>query len=98
MKSVQVPVTDDYQNYLLDYLSKNPQLAAAYLNATLEEENPEPELLLQAMNQVYSALLEVEQQEPNSLLNLSEAKSIYKFVNLLKIMGLEINIIKTQLI
>ena len=92
METVKTPVSDSYQDYLIDYLRKNPQLAAAYLTATLEEENPEPELLQQAMSQVYQALLEPDNPPLNNLLNSAEAKSIYKFVSLLEKLGLKVSI------
>ncbi len=91
MNNVDTKVSDNYQDYLIDYLRKNPQLAAAYLTETLAEENPEPQFLQQAINQVYIALLTDNHLKLNDLLTSSEAETVYKFVNLLKSMGLKIN-------
>jgi DNA-binding phage protein len=92
MNNTNLQTSDRYQDYLIDYLSKNPQLAAEYINETLTEENPEPQLLQQAINQVYTALSAQENLSLNSLLNSSEAEAIYKFIDLLNAIGLKINI------
>jgi len=92
MKTENIPVSDSYQAYLLNYLQEKPELAAAYLTTTLEEQHLDPELLVQAMAQVYQALLDIDQQKLDNLLDLSEAKVIYKFVDLLQAIGLKIDI------
>ncbi len=58
----------------------------------MTEENPEPELLQQAITQVYQALLKPENTDSNNLLDLEDTKSIYKFISLLKLLGLKLNI------
>jgi pyridoxal/pyridoxine/pyridoxamine kinase len=97
MNNVDTKVSDNYQDYLIDYLRKNTQLAAAYLTETLAEEKPEPQFLQQAINQVYIALLRDEHLKLNDLLTSSEAETVYKFVSLLKSMGLKINLEVTNI-
>ena len=41
MQSANGPTSDSYQDYLIDSLRKNPQLAADSITATLEEDDPE---------------------------------------------------------
>jgi hypothetical protein len=96
MKIESVPTSDNYQDHLIESLGKNPQLAAAYLTATLEEENPEPALLLQALDQVYQALSAEKMNISHNLLEPSEARTIYKFVNLLQKIGLKIDISREE--
>ena len=47
MKKVKMAIGDSYQNYLVESL-KDSEEAAAYIEAILEVENPEPQLLLSA--------------------------------------------------
>jgi hypothetical protein len=96
MKIESVPTSDNYQDYLIESLGKNPQLAAAYLTATLEEENPEPALLLQAIDQVYQALSAEKMNTSHNLLEPSEARTIYKFVNLLQKIGFKVDISREE--
>jgi putative component of toxin-antitoxin plasmid stabilization module len=56
MKEVKMPTSDSYYNYLIESLRKEPELAAAYITATLEEQDPEPELLKMALSNVAEAL------------------------------------------
>lgn len=55
MQSVKVPTSRDYQEYLVNSL-KDPDRAAGYIAAILEESEPEPELLASAIDDVASAL------------------------------------------
>jgi DNA-binding phage protein len=51
-----MPKSLPYHPFLIESLTKNPALAAAYITATLEEEEPEPELLKRAISDVAEAL------------------------------------------
>jgi hypothetical protein len=55
MQSVKVPTSRDYQEYLVNSL-KDPERAAGYMAAILEESDPEPELLASALDDVAIAL------------------------------------------
>jgi DNA-binding phage protein len=51
-----MPKSLPYHPFLIESLRKNPELAAAYITATLEEKEPEPELLKRALSDVAEAL------------------------------------------
>jgi DNA-binding phage protein len=55
MNNVKVPTNNNYRDYLIKSL-RDPEEAAAYLEAILEEQNPEPELLKAALLDVAEAL------------------------------------------
>jgi hypothetical protein len=55
MQSVKVSTSRDYQEYLVNSL-KDPERAAGYIAAILEEPDPEPELLASALDDVAIAL------------------------------------------
>jgi DNA-binding phage protein len=58
MKRVKIPTSDSYQQYLIESLQE-PEEAAAYIEAILEAENPEPELLISALKDVIDAQLRI---------------------------------------
>jgi hypothetical protein len=94
MKNVKVPTSKDYQSYLLESL-RDPGEAAAYLNAVLEEENPEPELLKLALQDASKALAPTRiEPEPFTLSPISaeDSQIIYKFINRLNAIGLRLTI------
>jgi hypothetical protein len=92
MNNGKVPISDSYQDYLVNYLSTNPQLAIAYITETLAEKNPETQILQQAINQVYTALSTKNNLSLNNLLSEDEAEAVYKFASLLTKIGLKIEI------
>ncbi|MEP6500440.1 hypothetical protein [Microcoleus vaginatus] len=51
-----MPKSLPYHPFLIESLRKKPELAAAYITATLEEEEPEPELLKRVLSDVAEAL------------------------------------------
>jgi hypothetical protein len=55
MQRVKVPTSRDYQEYIVNSL-KDPERAAGYITAVLEESDPEPELLASALDDVAIAL------------------------------------------
>jgi hypothetical protein len=94
MKNVKTPTSRDYQSYLLESL-QDPSEAAAYLNAVLEEENPEPELLSLALQDAAKALAPSRTDpEPFTLSPISaeDSQIIYKFINRLNEIGLRLTI------
>ena len=52
-----MPTSDSYHPYLISHL-KEPSYAALYIEAILEEKDPEPELLQVALSNVTEALAE----------------------------------------
>jgi DNA-binding phage protein len=95
MKNVKIPTSKDYQSYLLESL-RDPIEAAAYLNAVLEEENPEPELLSLALQDAAQALANFDRMdnEPfiSNTLSSEDSLSVYKFMNRLNEIGLRLTI------
>mgnify|MGYP001791859744 FL=1 len=70
MKNVKIPTSDSWHDALIESL-KNPERAAGYIEAILEEKQPEPELLHSALKDVINARM--------SSNNLSEeAKNCYQ--------------------
>lgn len=98
MQDVKVQVTRKYQDYLIASL-KDSQESAAYLTAILEEEDPEPELLRVALNDVAEALgglsmtsQEVEQLKQSMSLSLQTSQAIYELTSLLNKLGLKLTV------
>ena len=92
--------TRSYHDYLIQSLQEIED-AAAYIQAILEEKEPEPELLLVVLKDVIKAqgdipnMTEIEQKNWNrlqQLLKVSGGEEIYCFVDLLKALGLKIEI------
>jgi DNA-binding phage protein len=54
MKNVKMPTSDSYREFLIECL-KDPEHAAGYIEAILEEKDPEPELLSNALRKVAEA-------------------------------------------
>jgi DNA-binding phage protein len=54
MKNVKMPTSDSYREFLIECL-KDPEHAAGYIEAILEEKDPEPELLRNALRKVAEA-------------------------------------------
>jgi len=89
-----------YQEYLIESL-KEPVEAAGYLWAILQEEDPEPELLLLALKDVTSALSELHmspeqaklhEEKLDELLEKRGSDAIYSLADLLKPLGLELTV------
>ncbi|NER39414.1 MAG: transcriptional regulator [Oscillatoria sp. SIO1A7] len=95
MKIVKAPTTRSYQDYLISSL-KAPEEAAAYIEAVLEEKNPEPSLLASALQDAIAARvrsnnLSAEAQnyweKLEELLSASGGAEIYTLVALLDALG-----------
>ena len=92
--------TKSYHQYLIESL-KQPAEAAAYLWAILQEENPEPQLLKSALEDILEALgstqlspEEIEQQKDklNILLEQQGKVAIYSLGEWLQKLGLELTV------
>jgi DNA-binding phage protein len=95
------PLTRSYQEYLIESL-KDPQEAALYLWAILQEENPEPELLSLALKDVAEALgnkkmtpeqTKLHLQRLDELLEQRGSDAIYGLFNWLKDLGLVLTVV-----
>lgn len=100
MKNLKMPTSDSYREDLIQFL-KDPEHAAGYIEAILEEEDPEPELLRNALRKVIEAwercdrLSESTKQlheKLDRILTKSNATEIYTFVELLNELGFQITI------
>ncbi len=98
MKSVKMPTNDSYREFLIERL-KNSEHAAGFLEAILEEEEPEPELLRNALRKVVEAyermnklseLANQKHQQLDRLLTQSGCTEIYAFVELLDVLGFRV--------
>ena len=101
MQNVKIPVSDSYNEYLIDSL-KDPAEAAGLIEAILEEKDPEPELLRNTLRKVIEAyrrsshlseLAKQEYEKLDKILTESGGNEIYTFMELLRALGLDIGII-----
>jgi len=97
MNKVKTPRSDSYQDYLIECL-KDPD-AAAYIEAILSAEDPEPQLLSSALQDVVDARVKMnnlsdksKQQHDrlNKLLTESGGAEIYNCVELLDLLGFRV--------
>lgn len=95
-----MPKTHSYHEYLIQSLQQIEE-AAAYIQAILEEREPEPELLPIVLGDVVKAqgdvanMTEIDKQnweKLQELLKASGGEEIYRFINLLKALGLRAEI------
>jgi len=100
MKNVKVPASDSYHDYLVKSL-QDPEEAAAYLEAILEEEDPEPELLKVALLDVAEALgkahvtseqRKFHSEKLNGILSQSGSLEVYGLANWLSDLGLKLTV------
>lgn len=100
MENVKVPVSDSYHDYLIKSL-QDPEEAAAYLEAILEEEDPEPELLKVALLDVAEALGTDDASEKrkfyskklDEILSQSGSQEVYGLTNWLNSLGLKLTVV-----
>jgi hypothetical protein len=89
MESIKTTLSKPYQDYLIASL-QDPEAAAAYLEAILAEENPEPELLNAALQDLAQAL------NPNQAaplpLSIPDSQSVYTLATWLKTLGLKLTV------
>jgi DNA-binding phage protein len=96
-----MPKSLPYHPFLIESLRKNPELAAAYITATLEEEELEPELLKRALSDVAEALgqpkmtpeqYEVQLKKLDELLSQQGSDAIYNLGTWLNALGLKLTV------
>ncbi|MUG91984.1 transcriptional regulator [Scytonema sp. UIC 10036] len=101
MKNVKTPTSDSWSDALIQSL-KNPERAVGYIEAVLEEKNPEPELLSSALKDVIAARLlcdnlseEAKQhfEKLDTILSETGGTEIYTLVEFLDALGFRIAII-----
>jgi DNA-binding phage protein len=95
-----MPTSDSYQDYLVESL-KDSEEAAAYIEAILEAENPEPELLLCALKDVieaqskmnnFSEEAKLNWEKLNKMLSESGGSEVYCLVALLEALGFRLEV------
>lgn len=95
-----MPTSDSYHPYLISHL-KDQSYAALYIEAILEEKDPEPELLKVALSNVAEALGEVNmsseqaklhREELDKLLSKPGIEAIYRLANWLNDLGLKLTV------
>jgi len=92
MQSVKVPTSRDYQEYLIESL-QNPERAAGYIAAILEEEDPEPELLASALDDVAIALgSDKDRQWVKDFGAKDKSHSVYELAAWLDSLGLKLTV------
>ena len=92
MQSVKVSTSRDYQEYLIESL-QNPERAAGYIAAILEEEDPEPELLASALDDVAIALgSDKDRQWVKNFGAKDKGQSVYEFAEWLDSLGLKLTV------
>jgi DNA-binding phage protein len=100
MENVKVPVSDSYHDYLVKSL-QDPEEAAAYLEAILEEEDPEPELLKVALIDVAEALGKADgtsekrkfySKKLDEILSQSGSQEVYGLTTWLNSLGLKLTV------
>ncbi|MEG4499475.1 transcriptional regulator [Microcoleus sp. F10-C6] len=107
MKNVKAPTSDSYREYLIESL-KEPEEAAGFIGAILEEKDPEPALLRNAIRKVIEARIRMNalsesakehHEKLDKMLTESGGLKIYSFVELLEALGfkLEITVADTEL-
>lgn len=98
MNKVKTPSPDSYQDYLIESL-KDPEDAAAYIEAILEAEDPEPQLLSLALQDVVDARVKMNQLSGevkhhhvrlDKMLTESGGAEIYSFVEFLELLGFQV--------
>ncbi|MGK7929179.1 MAG: DNA-binding protein [Spirulina sp.] len=98
------PKTKSHQKYLIDSL-KDPQEASLYLWAILQEENPEPELFISALQDVAKARgsqkmspqqLELHRQKLQQLKEQKLTEVVYALASWLKELDLTLTVISDR--
>ncbi|MEG4217750.1 transcriptional regulator [Microcoleus sp. Pol14C6] len=107
MKDVKAPTSHSYREYLIESL-KEAEEAGGYIWAILEEKDPEPALLRNAIRNVIEARIRMNSlsesakelhEKLDKMLTESGGSEIYCLVELLEVLGfkLEINVADTDL-
>ena len=100
MKTVKMPTSDSWQDALIKSLH-NPEESAGYIQAILEVENPEPELLRAALQDVvdariqsnnFSAEAQYSWEKLEQLLSESGGAEIYALVAFLEAIAYKLEV------
>ncbi|MEG4963892.1 transcriptional regulator [Microcoleus sp. K4-B3] len=100
MKNVKMPTSDSYREYLIESL-KEPEEAAGFIGAILEEKDPEPALLRNAIRKVIEAKIRMNalsesakehHEKLDKMLTESGSLEIYSLVELLEALGFKLEI------
>ena len=100
MKDVKAPTSHSYREYLIESL-KEAEEAAGYIGAILEEKDPEPALLRNAIRNVIEAKIRMNalsesakehHEKLDKMLTESAGLEIYSFVELLEALGFKLEI------
>lgn len=91
MQSVKVQTTKSYQEYLIASL-KDPEEAAGYITAILEEEAPEPGLLYSALEDIGTALAESKDLGLQQGFRGERSQAIYDLTAYLDKLGLKLTV------
>lgn len=101
MKNVKTPTSDSWHDALIESL-KNPERAAGYIEAILEEKQPEPELLHSALKDVINARMSSNNlseeakhcyERLEKILLETQSAEIYTFAELLDALGYRIALV-----
>lgn len=99
-----MPKSASYQDFLIKSIQK-PQDAAGYIEAILEEKDPEPELLRNALRNVVEAkakinhlsqTLKQQHEQLDKMLTESGGAEIYTFVEFLDSLGFQVRIVPKE--
>jgi DNA-binding phage protein len=100
MKNVKAPTSDSYREYLIESL-KEPEEAGGFIGAILEEKDPEPALLRNAIRKVIEARIRMNalsdlakevHEKLDKMLTESGGSEIYSLVELLEALGFRLEI------
>lgn len=100
MTQVKMPTSDRWQDALIESL-KDPEYAAGFIEAILEEKDPEPQLLSAALKDVIDARVAIPElsqsakqkyEKLHKILTESGCAEIYAFVELLDALGFKLAI------
>jgi hypothetical protein len=92
MRSVKVPTSRDYQEYLVNSL-QDAEKSAGYITAILEEEDPEPELLVAALADVAAALgCDKDREWVKDFDANNKSQAVYELAEWLNRLGLQLTV------
>ncbi len=100
MKEMKMPSSDSYRESLIESL-KDAEHAGDFIGAILEEKDPEPELLRNAIRKVIEARIRMNalsdsakqyHKKLDKMLTESAGSEIYCFVELLEALGFKLGI------
>jgi hypothetical protein len=92
MQSVKAPTSRNYQEYLINSL-QDPERAAGYITAILEEENPETVLLTSALDDVAISLgSDKDRQWVKDFSASDKSQAVYELAAWLDSLGLKLTV------